>query len=75
MTGVNEDDVADLRESFDYFDKDDNGSIDRAEFAALLAALSDDFSRREADIGFDAIDVDHSGRISFDEFLAWWTEQ
>lgn len=75
MTNSNDEEVALLRESFDHFDKDGNGRIDREEFSALLAALSEDFSREEAAIGFQVIDVDHSGRISFDEFLAWWTEQ
>lgn len=68
-------DPEELRETFDHFDSDSNGRIDRAEFNRLLDALGAGMSPAEADTGFDAIDSDHSGAISFAEFEAWWGDR
>mgnify|MGYP006309173809 CR=1 FL=1 len=64
---------AEVRETFDHFDEDDNGEIDREEFADLMAALSADMSEDELDVGFAAIDTDGSGLIDFDEFYEWFS--
>jgi calmodulin len=68
-------DRAELRENFDHFDGDDNGRIDRQEFAQLMAALDAEMSEEDLDIGFGIIDTDGSGQIDFGEFAAWWEEQ
>jgi len=72
---LDDEEKAELREEFDYFDDDDNGQIDRTEFAHLLDALDADMSDAEMDIGFEFIDTDGNGAIDFDEFVDWWTEQ
>ena len=64
-----------LRESFDFFDTDNNGVIDRAEFGQLLDAIGAGMSTVEADIGFNEIDTNSNGVIEFDEFRAWWRDQ
>ena len=64
-----------LRQSFDYFDRDHNGAIDFDEFCALLDALNSETEEELRRMGFDMIDSDHSGAINFDEFSAWWHEQ
>jgi calmodulin len=61
-----------LRENFDYFDSDDNGRIDRAEFKRLMGVLGADAPEDELDIGFDAVDTDDDGAIDFNEFAGWW---
>ncbi len=68
-------DQAELRETFEAYDRDHNGVIDKGEFGELCAALGAGFEQEEIDIGFSEIDSDHNGTIEFDEFAAWWTER
>lgn len=63
-----------LEETFDHFDDDDNGSIDREEFGNLMDALGADMSDSELDFGFSVIDTDDNGTIDFGEFEEWWQE-
>jgi len=66
---------------FKRFDRDGSGSIDRAELAALLEALNqspalgDDLGEEELDVAMISIDTNDSGRISWDEFQAWWSSR
>ncbi len=60
-------------EVFKSFDRDGSGSIDKAELSRLLEALGQDVPEEELAIAIDAIDLNHSGRISWDEFQAWWS--
>ncbi len=66
------DDAIELRETFDFYDKDSNGVIDREEFGSLCEALGAGFSYDEIVIGFTEIDTDGNGTIEFDEFSEWW---
>ena len=63
-----------VRETFEHFDGDDNGQIDREEFAKVMDALGADMTEDELDVGFDVIDSDQSGEIDYDEFVEWWNE-
>lgn len=63
------------REAFEIFksyDRDGSGSIDRAEFARLLEALGQAISEEELEMALEVVDANHSGRISWGEFAAWW---
>lgn len=60
-------------EVFKSFDRDGSGSIDRGELARLLEALGQEIPEVELAVALDVIDVNHSGRISWDEFKAWWS--
>jgi calmodulin len=64
-----------IREIFDHFDKDGNGTIEAVEFAALLQALGADMEDAEVAIGLEALDTDGNGRIDFDEFVSWWADR
>lgn len=68
-------DHSELRENFDHFDNDGNGSIDKGEFTNLLDALGADMSAEEVTIGFDIIDTNGNGRIEFGEFYNWWANR
>jgi len=61
-----------LRESFNYNDLDDDGSIEFDEFVNMLNNLEAQISRDEARIGFRAIDTNNDGVIGLDEFIEWW---
>jgi calmodulin len=69
-----EEQLDELREAFEYNDRDGDGSIEPDEFVAMLDELEADMSAKEAKIGFRDIDTNDDGLIDFDEFVAWWTE-
>jgi len=60
-------------EIFRTYDRDNSGSIDRREFARLLEALGMAISEEELGVAIDAVDSNHSGKISWLEFRAWWS--
>lgn len=74
-----DEDVSDERdevfEIFRTYDRDASGSIDRSEFARLLEALGMEVGEEELAIALDVVDANHSGRISWDEFKAWWSSR
>jgi len=63
-----------LREAFDYNDRDGDGRILVNEFAEMLDELEADMSPTDIEIGFKDIDTNDDGLIDFNEFVAWWTE-
>ena len=69
-----EEQLDELREAFDYNDRDGDGRIELTEFSAMLDELEADMSKRETEIGFQDIDTNDDQLIDFNEFVAWWTE-
>eukprot|EP00658_Telonema_sp_P-2_P075498 TRINITY_DN6507_c0_g1_i1.p1 TRINITY_DN6507_c0_g1~~TRINITY_DN6507_c0_g1_i1.p1 ORF type:complete len:184 (+),score=63.64 TRINITY_DN6507_c0_g1_i1:191-742(+) len=67
--GLPEEDVAVFRGTFDAFDADGGGSIDRDELRDLLMAFGMFPSEQELDQMIHEVDEDDSGEIEFDEFL------
>jgi calmodulin/calcium-binding protein CML/plastin-2 len=70
----NEEELDELREAFDYNDRDSDGRIQLDEFAAMLDELEADMSQNDVEIGFKDIDTNDDGLIDFTEFVAWWAE-
>ena len=71
-----DDDETEHNEAFEIFrtyDRDNSGSIDRREFARLLEALGMAVSEDELAVAVDVVDSNHSGKISWSEFKAWWS--
>ena len=64
-----------LRESFDFYDKDGNGKLERDEFAGLMETLGMVEPGEDPSRGFSAIDTDASGQIDFDEFVRWFADR
>lgn len=75
MYELEEERIEEIRENFEYFAADSNGTIDYQEFVKLVTVLPGDMSEEEMQVGFEIVDTDHNGAIDFDEFLAWWQEQ
>ena len=75
VSKISEDDMAELQEIFEHFDKDKNGHIESSELSALLDALDAGMSASEIATGLQALDEDGNGTIEFDEFVAWWTNR
>lgn len=73
-TDRNEEQLDELRETFEYNDRDGDGSIELDEFKSMLEELESGMSGEEARLGFRDIDTNDDGLIDFDEFVAWWTQ-
>ena len=61
-----------IRETFQHFDRDGNGTMDIAEFGDLMKALGTAGDADELKAGLEALDNNRNGRIDFEEFAAWW---
>jgi calmodulin/calcium-binding protein CML/plastin-2 len=70
----NEEELDELREAFDYNDRDGDGRIQLDEFSDMLDELEAEMSGKEIEIGFKDIDTNDDGLIDFEEFVAWWSE-
>ena len=71
---LDEEALDEVREAFDYNDRDEDGLIDLEEFADMLDDLEADMSDAETREGFREIDTNHDGKIDFHEFAAWWAD-
>ena len=72
MKPLSEERIEEIKEHFNFFDRDDNGQIDVDEFGELLQVLSPDSGVEQIHEGFSLVDTDGSGYIDFEEFLIWW---
>jgi Ca2+-binding EF-hand superfamily protein len=70
----NEEELDELREAFDYNDRDGDGRIQLDEFASMLDELEAEMSESDVEIGFKDIDTNDDGLIDFTEFVRWWAE-
>jgi calmodulin len=70
----NEEELDELRETFDYNDRDGDGRIQLVEFSAMLDELEAEMSDTDIEIGFKDIDTNDDGLIDFGEFVDWWAE-
>jgi len=75
MADLSDDELAELRETFNHFDLDGNGRMDTKELANLLTSLGGDDAADGLDAAIAALDSDGNGTIEFDEFVEWWTER
>ena len=71
---LSEEQLDELRESFDYNDRDADGRIQLDEFVEMLDELEAEMTDDEAQTGFKDIDKNADGLIDFAEFCAWWAE-
>jgi calmodulin len=69
-----EEELDELRETFDYNDRNADGMIQLDEFAQMLDELDAEMSEQEVRTGFQDIDTNDDGLIDFKEFATWWAE-
>jgi Ca2+-binding EF-hand superfamily protein len=72
MSKLSQKEIAEIKDHFEFFDRDNSGLIDQDEFIDLLKVLAPSADRSNAIRGFETIDGDHNEQIDFDEFLEWW---
>eukprot|EP00939_MAST-03C_sp_MAST-3C-sp1_P000182 g182.t1 len=62
-----------LKELFDEYDKNDSGTIDRAELRDMLVSeLCEPIAENELDDAMSILDLDGDGDVYFEEFVEWW---
>jgi len=69
---LSEDELRELRETFDHFDTDGNGVIDRHEFRELLKSLDPGFGEDDVLMGLQTLDANENDVIDWEEFRDWW---
>ena len=72
MTTLSSETIEQIKDNFEYFDRDENGQIDSDEFLELLKTISPQSTPEQALKGFSIIDENGDGQVDFTEFLAWW---
>lgn len=61
---------SELKEAFDVFDADGDGSITKVEVARVMSAVGIDIDAKTLDLMVRVVDTDGNGEIDFDEFVA-----
>eukprot|EP00455_Lapot_gusevi_P018298 TRINITY_DN1996_c0_g1_i1.p1 TRINITY_DN1996_c0_g1~~TRINITY_DN1996_c0_g1_i1.p1 ORF type:complete len:477 (+),score=213.57 TRINITY_DN1996_c0_g1_i1:55-1485(+) len=72
---VKADDLPKIRELFTFYDTDQSGFIDASEFQFLVYDLGEVLSDEEAEAALRVIDTRGDGKLSFDDFVAWWRSE
>lgn len=72
MSDLSKKEIAEIKENFEFFDRNHNDLLELREFIKLFEILAPSASREMAIRGFETIDTDGNGGIDFDEFLDWW---
>lgn len=67
ISNFTEDEIQNLRDIFDLFDKDHSGRIEMRDLEAIMNSLQRDPS--EAKEMLRSVDPNHDGTITFEEFL------
>ncbi|KAL9270192.1 putative calcium-binding protein CML10 [Drosera capensis] len=63
-----EDEVRELKEAFDVYDKDKNGKISPKELLAVLKGLGEKCDLKDCKRMIGEVDVDGDGQVNFEEF-------
>jgi Ca2+-binding EF-hand superfamily protein len=64
--------LAEIKDNFKFFDRDNNNEIDLGEFSQLLKVISPSTTLEQAETGFSLVDDNNDGHIDFEEFIEWW---
>ena len=72
---LTDEELREVRETFDHFDTDSNGVIDRNEFRALLKSLDPGFNEDDVVMGLRVLDANKNDVIDWEEFVAWWADR
>ena len=75
MYTIPDDYIPEIREAFNFFDRDNDGKISCKEFKNLLVKLSKEYQDKDVDELFKVVDLDLDGYINIDEFINIWKFQ
>jgi len=68
QTGISSEEYSDIKESFEYFDKDKDGNLNALDFFGVLRFLGEETSEQGAQDLLNQLDVDKDGLLNFDEY-------
>jgi actinin alpha len=68
QTGITPEEYADIKESFEHFDKDNDGKLNPLDFFGVLKFLGEEATEDSARQLLLSLDGDHDGLLSFDEY-------
>jgi len=71
---LTEDDIADLKETFNMFDKDGGGTISQSEFKSVMEHLGMKISDADVIDVIKSVDENFDGEIDFDEGMCIYFE-
>ncbi|KAL5018743.1 hypothetical protein ScPMuIL_004465 [Solemya velum] len=69
IAALEEEQIAELKEAFYLFDKDDDGTITADELGTVMRSLGQDPTEAELQDMMNEVDADGNGTIDFEEFL------
>jgi len=69
---MNREEIANIKQIFQQFDKNNNNIIDKKELKNLATALNQPLSSAELHDFFRSIDDDNSSTITWEEFIKYW---
>ena len=75
MYTIPDDYIPEIKEAFNFFDKDKDGKISCKEFKNMLVRLSKEYQDKDVDELFKVLDLDLDGYIKIDEFIELWKFQ
>ena len=75
MYTIPDDYIPEIKEAFDFFDKDHDGKISCKEFKNMLIKLSKEYKEKDVDELFKIVDLNVDGYINIDEFIKLWKFQ
>ena len=62
----------DARAMFDELDEDDSGYLEEMEVASLCRTLGKKLNKKSMEKAMAEMDTSGDGKVSFEEFNAWW---
>ncbi|CAF0795724.1 unnamed protein product [Brachionus calyciflorus] len=66
---LSEEEISNILELFNYFDKDKNGFISKSELKTGYEKFGSKLKRKDLKLMVENFDVNKDGKISFEEFL------
>jgi len=70
-TGITSEEYADIKESFEHFDKDKDGKLNALDLFGVLKFLGEEATEDSAKQLLEQLDGDKDGLLSFDEYKAY----
>lgn len=67
--GLTEEQLKEIKDNFNYFDKDKTGFLEKRELRPLLQSLGEESSPKAVDAVIKQYDADGDGKLKFEEFM------
>jgi len=71
QTGITPEEYADIKESFEHFDKDNDGKLNALDFFGVLKFLGEEATEDSAKQLLERLDSDNDGLLNFEEYKGY----